>query len=397
MARRGRGTLLNPSSRFDRLSVEPDPDAPADDESAPRTEFLRDTSRSLITRNDSPDIPFEYSINPYRGCEHGCAYCYARPYHEYLGLSAGLDFETKIFVKTEAPDLLRKELGKRAWKGDPIGLSGVTDCYQPVERRLQLTRRCLEVMVECRQPVGAITKSALVGRDADLFGELARHRAADVCVTITTLDESLRRALEPRAATSDARLGALARLAEAGVPAGVMVAPVIPGLTDHEIPAILKRAREAGARFAGFTMLRLPHGVGALFDEWLTAHVPDQKEKILGRLRQVRLGCLTDARFGHRMGGDGPIADITAQLFRRASEKHGLATGLGSLSSAAFRPPTRPLPLFEWDSGPRIREPPGRPAPASGLRPCGSRLPAPAPASLQPSASSLGFGLTPES
>jgi len=342
----GRGTVLNPSSRFDRLSVEPVPEAGLD-ASTVRTEFFRDRTRSLITGNDSPDIPFSFSINPYRGCEHGCVYCYARPYHEYLGLSAGLDFETKVFVKEDAPELLRRELGRPSWTGDPLGLSGVTDCYQPVERRLQLTRRCLEVMVECRQPVGAITKSALVARDADLFAALAHHHAADVCVTITTLDEGLRRALEPRAATADARLDALALLAERGVPAGIMVAPVIPGLTDHEIPRILERAREAGASFAGFTMLRLPHGVGALFDEWMTAHVPNQREKILGRLRQIRHGRLTDSRYGERMSGDGPLADLAAQLFRRARERTGLASHPRPLSLAAFRRPTRPCPLFE--------------------------------------------------
>jgi DNA repair photolyase len=344
--RHGRGTLLNPSSRFDRLSIEPDLEPGADDLVA-RTEFFRDATRSLITANDSPDIPFQFSINPYRGCEHGCVYCYARPYHEYLGLSAGLDFETKIFVKADAPELLRRELGRPSWKGEPLGLSGVTDCYQPAERRLGLTRRCLEVMVECRQPVGAITKSALVARDADLFGELAQHQAADVCVTITTLDESLRRALEPRAATADARLDGLARLVERGVPVGVMVAPVIPGLTDHEIPRILGRAREAGASFAGFTVLRLPHGVGALFDRWLTAHVPNQREKVLGRLRQARRGHLTDSRFGHRMSGDGPLAGLVAQLFERARERTGLLARPRPLSSAAFRRPTRPCPLFD--------------------------------------------------
>jgi DNA repair photolyase len=344
--RHGRGTLLNPSTRFDRLSIEPEEETAAG-EAAPRTEFLRDTTRTLIARNDSPDIPFEFSINPYRGCEHGCAYCYARPYHEYLGLSAGLDFETKIVVKTEAPELLRRELGRPSWKGDPLGLSGVTDCYQPVERRLELTRKCLAVLAECGQPVGAITKSGLVARDADLFAELARRGAADVCLTITTLDERLRRALEPRASTADVRLDAVARLAARGGPVGVMVAPVIPGLTDHEIPRILQRARAAGATWPAFTMLRLPHGVGGLFDEWLTAHVPDQKEKILGRLRQVRLGCLTDARFGHRMGGEGPLADLAAQLFVRSRERVGLATSPPPLSSAAFRRPGRPCPLFE--------------------------------------------------
>lgn len=344
--RRGRGSLSNPSSRFDRLSVEPDPEAAAE-ERALKTEFLRDTSRSIITHNDSPDVPFDYSINPYRGCEHGCVYCYARPYHEYLGFSAGLDFETKIVVKADAPELLRRDLARPSWTGSPLGMSGVTDCYQPIERRLELTRKCLEVMVECRQPVGAITKSALVARDADLFAELAQHHAADVCLTITTLDESLRRSLEPRTSTADARFDALARLAERGVPAGLMMAPVIPGLTDHEIPRMLQRAREAGASFAAFTMLRLPHGVGALFDEWLTTTVPDRKEKILGRLRQVRLGCLTDARFGVRMRGEGPMADVTEQLFERSRERYGLARWSRPLSSAAFRRPGRPCPLFE--------------------------------------------------
>jgi DNA repair photolyase len=348
-ARHGRGTLLNPASRFDRLSIEPDPEAGAagEDDRPLHTEFLRDDSRSCITRNDSPDLPFEYTLNPYRGCEHGCIYCFARPYHEYLGLSAGLDFETRIIVKPDAADLLRQELGRRAWHGAPLGLSGVTDCYQPVERRLQLTRKCLEVMVECRQPVGVVTKSALVARDADLLADLARDHAAEVCLTVTTLDEPLRRALEPRAATSDARLDAVARIAARGVPVGVLVSPVIPGLTDHEIPRILRRAREAGATYSHFQMLRLPHGVGALFDEWLTRHVPDRKEKILGRLRQVRLGCLPDARFGHRMRGDGPMADLAVQLFDRARTRFGLADAPRPLSSAAFRHPTRPCPLFD--------------------------------------------------
>lgn len=343
---RGRGTPLNPSSRFDRLSVEPDPEAEGDLR-VESTEFFHDTTRSLITSNDSPDIPFKFSINPYRGCEHGCAYCYARPYHEYLGLSAGLEFETRIFVKTEAPELLRRELGGRSWNGDPLGLSGVTDCYQPVERRLQLTRRCLEVMVECRQPVGAITKSALVARDADLFADLARHGAADVCLTITTLDESVRRTLEPRASTADARLDAVARLSERGVPVGIMIAPVIPGLTDHEIPRILSLARQAGAGFAGYTFLRLPHGVGPLFDDWLAAHAPNQREKVLGRLRQLRHGRLTDSRFDQRMTGDGPIADLASALFHRARERTGLAPGPRPLSSADFRRPVRPCPLFD--------------------------------------------------
>ncbi len=289
----------------------------------------------------------DYSINPYRGCEHGCIYCYARPYHEYLGLSAGLDFETRILVKTAAPDLLRSELRRPSWVGHPIAMSGVTDCYQPLERRLDLTRRCLEIMAECRQPVGVITKSALVARDTDLFRELARHQAAQVCFSLTTLDETLRRALEPRAATAEARLDALARIAAAGVPAGVMVSPVIPGLTDHEVPRILARARAAGASFAGFSLLRLPHGVAALFEAWLSEHTPLQREKVLGRVRQARDGRLTDSCYGRRMRGQGPLADLTAQLFNRARDREGLAAQARPLSSAGFRRPGSALPLFD--------------------------------------------------
>ncbi len=350
---RGRGTAEQPANRFERLSLEPDAqvgqesDRDGRAEDCVATEYFRDASRSIITRNDSPDVPFTYSLNPYRGCEHGCIYCYARPSHEYLGLSAGLDFETKIFVKDQAPALLREELRRPSWRGDVLAMSGVTDPYQPVERRLGLTRRCLEVLADCRQPVALITKSALVVRDADLLSELARYRAVNVSLTITTLDESLRRSLEPRTATADARLDAVARLAERGIPVGVMVSPVIPGLTDHEIPTILERAAEAGACFAGFIMLRLPHGVAALFDGWLQEHVPAQRLKVLGRLRQVRGGCLNDARYGQRMRGEGPLADLDVQMFHAARARAGLAEDGPRLSSGAFRRPARLGPLFE--------------------------------------------------
>jgi DNA repair photolyase len=345
---RGRGTAEQPPGRFERLALEPDPDAlpDAEDVSVP-TEYFRDTTRSLITRNDSPDVPFTYSLNPYRGCEHGCIYCYARPSHEFLGLSAGLDFETKIFVKEQAPELLRRELGRPSWKGDMLAMSGVTDPYQPIERRLGLTRRCLEVLADCRQPVGLITKSALVTRDIDLLTELARYHAVNVSLTITTLDESLRRSLEPRTATADARLDAVARLAEQGVPVGVMVSPVIPGLTDHEIPRILERAAHAGARFAGCTMLRLPHGVAALFDAWLAEHAPAQRTKVLGRIRDVRGGRLNQSAYGTRMRGEGPLADLDVQMFRAARARVGLADDPPALSSAAFRRPSRIGPLFD--------------------------------------------------
>ena len=346
---RGRGTVEQPPNRFERLRLEPDPDAvpPDPDEGAVPTEYFRDATRSLITRNDSPDVPFTYSLNPYRGCEHGCIYCYARPSHEYLGLSAGLDFETKIFVKEQAPELLRRELGRPSWRGDLLAMSGVTDPYQPIERRVGLTRRCLEVLADCRQPVGLITKSALVERDIDLLAELARYQAVNVSLTITTLDESLRRSLEPRAATADARLRAVARLAERGIPAGVMVSPVIPGLTDHEIPRILERAAEAGARFAGFIMLRLPLGVAALFDAWLAEHAPAQRTKVLGRIQDVRGGCLSDARFGKRMRGEGPLADLDLQMFHAARVRAGLADDPAPLSNAAFRRPSHIGPLFD--------------------------------------------------
>ena len=345
---RGRGTAAQPPGRFDRVTLEPDAEAlePAEKGSIP-TEYFRDTSRSIIARNDSPEVPFSYSLNPYRGCEHGCIYCYARPSHEYLGLSAGLDFETKIFVKEQAPVLLRQELARPSWRGDRLAMSGVTDPYQPIERRLGLTRRCLEVLADCRQPVELITKSALVTRDVDVLSDLARYRAAHVSLTITTLDEPLRRALEPRAATADARFDAVARLAGQGIPVGVMVSPAIPGLTDHEIPRILERAAEAGACFAGFIMLRLPHGVAALFEAWLTEHAPAQRAKVLGRIRDVRSGCLTDARFGTRMRGEGPLADLDLQMFHAARERAGLADDPPPLSNAAFRRPSRLGPLFD--------------------------------------------------
>lgn len=342
-----RGTRQNPAGRFERLSLHVHPDEA--DEAAPAgppTQYSRDASRSIITRNDSPDVPFAFTVNPYRGCEHGCIYCYARPYHEYLGLSAGLDFETKILVKDEAPALLRRELSRRTWTGEPLALCGVTDAYQPVERRLQLTRRCLEVCAEYRQPVSLITKSGLVARDADLLRALARHNAAHVWLTITTLDEGLRRVSEPRAPTADARFEAVARLAECGVPAGVMISPVVPGLTDHEIPRLLARAAAAGAAFAGCSVLRLPGRVSTLFDAWLREHRPGEREKVLGRFGQVRGGASSCGLDG-RMSGSGALAHLVTQLFHTARQRHGLASAPPPLSSAAFRRPPAALPLFD--------------------------------------------------
>jgi DNA repair photolyase len=344
----GRGTPENPANRFEKRSLVPDPEAFDPEEPLPRTQFLKDTARSIIATNDSPDVGFEASINPYRGCEHGCAYCYARPFHEYLGFSAGLDFETKILVKEDAPALLRKELSSPKWKPKVLALSGVTDCYQPVERRLGLTRRCLEVLAEFRNPVAVVTKNHLVTRDADLLGELARHGAAAVFVSVTTLEADLTRVLEPRTSVPRRRLAAIRALAEAGIPVGVLVAPVIPGLTDHEIPSILKAAAAAGARFAGHVVLRLPHAVKDLFVRWLEDHAPDRKERVLHRIREIRGGALNDARFESRMEGRGVYADQIHALFRLGVRQAGIRENGPELSTAAFRVPPGPqLTLFE--------------------------------------------------
>jgi DNA repair photolyase len=336
---RGRGTDSNPANRFEQIIYERDPDANDDDEPAPTTQFYRDTTRTIIATNDSPDVGFEASINPYRGCEHGCVYCYARPTHEYLGFSPGLDFETRIMVKEDAPELLRRELSAARWQPKVVAFSGVTDPYQPAERRFRLTRRCLEVLAEFRNPVGIVTKNHLVARDADVLAELARHQAAAAFVSVTTLDAELAGMLEPRATRPQGRLQAIAELAAAGVPVGVFVAPVIPGLTDHEIPAILEAAVEAGARFAGHVVVRLPHAVGPLFERWLEQHFPLKKEKVLGRIRDLHGGTVHDGRFGTRMAGEGVLAEQIRQMFALACRRRGIGQRAPQLSTAAFRRP----------------------------------------------------------
>jgi DNA repair photolyase len=335
---RGRGTPLAPTGRFEALSIQVDPDAHVDGEAPnPATRYLRDASRSVLARNQSPDVGFETSLNPYRGCEHGCIYCYARPTHEYLGLSAGLDFETRILVKQDAPELLRRALASRSWSPQVIALSGVTDPYQPIERRLELTRRCLAVLAAFRNPVAVITKSRLIARDADLLSELARHDAASVAVSVTTLDPALARVMEPRAAQPRSRLAAVAELTAAGVPTGVSIGPVIPGLTDHEIPDILAAAAAAGARFATFILLRLPYGVKDLFRSWLEDHFPERKSKVLSRIRAVRGGQLNRSEFGERMKGTGVFAEQTRELFELSCRRAGLDTRGPELSTRAFR------------------------------------------------------------
>ena len=339
----GRGTQANPPNRYEPLHVELEPDEGDDAYGPPAqpTVLYRDSSRTILAENDSPDIGFRFSLNPYRGCEHGCVYCYARPSHEYLGFSAGLDFERRIMVKDNAPELLRDALSAPRWEPQVVALSGNTDCYQPIERRLGITRRCLEVFVEFRNPVAAITKSALVARDADLFAELARHGAAHVMLSITTLDPELARRMEPRAARPERKLAAMRTLADAGVPVGVMIGPVIPGLNDAEIPRILAAAADAGARSGSWVLLRLPKPVDALFQDWLAEHYPDRRERVLGRIREVRQGKLSDPRFFQRQRGQGEYAAQIAGLFAVAARKHGLDKRLPPLSAAAFRRPAR--------------------------------------------------------
>lgn len=348
---RGRGASYNPPNRFESLAYEPDPEWVDPDEPDPwrTTKYFRDAARSVLTRNSSPDVPFDVGLNPYRGCSHGCAYCFARPNHEYLGLSAGLDFESKIFVKLDAPELLRAELMARRWKPEPIIMSGVTDPYQPAERRFRITRGCLEVLTEFRNPVALITKNHLVTRDVDLLAELAAHQAAIVNISITSLDQALQRVMEPRTSIPRRRLAAVETLARAGVPVNVMVAPVVPGLTDHEVPAILSAAAAAGARSAGFIPLRLPGAVAEIFQRWLQEHFPDRKDRVLNRIREIRGGRLNDPDFGSRMRGSGPYWEQVRAMFDTVSRREGLSDERASLSTAAFkRPdPNGQLGLFE--------------------------------------------------
>ncbi len=307
------------------------------DGKAPRTEFLADATRSIIARNDSPDLSFGASLNPYRGCEHGCVYCYARPTHEYLGFSSGLDFERRILVKRRAPRLLRQALSSTSWRPRVIAISGVTDAYQPVERRLRLTRGCLAVLRDFRNPVAIVTKNHLVTRDADILAELAEHHCVHVWISVTTLRNELQRVMEPRTSVPGRRLAAIRRLSEAGVPVGVFVAPLIPGLTDEEMPSILKASAQAGARHASFLLLRLPLGVADHFADWLEAHFPDRKEKVLGRIRQVRGGRLNSGEFHRRFRGEGEYADQLEGLFRAAARRAGLDGDPPPLSTAGFR------------------------------------------------------------
>ncbi len=336
---RGRGAGRNTPNRFQRHHLEPlDIDFPPGEEPAPLyTTYFRDSSRSILSKNDSPDIPFTFSLNPYRGCEHGCIYCYARPSHEYLGFSAGLDFESKIMVKMDAPRLLDDALRKRSWVPQTVALSGNTDCYQPVERQLQLTRRCLEVFLRFRNPISIVTKNALVVRDTDILQEMASLNIVHVMISITSLDPDLIRRMEPRTTTPSRRLEALEHLASSGIPVGVNAAPIIPGLTDREIPAILKAAADRGATSAGYTLVRLPGPVELLFFDWLQREFPERVRRIRSRIGETRHGRTSDSRFGTRMSGEGELARTIQSLFDLHAAKYHLQNRLCGLSVDGFR------------------------------------------------------------
>jgi DNA repair photolyase len=342
---RGRGAGVQPHNPYLRTHHEVDFEHIVDDDdyldsfNRPPTEYLDDLTQTIVAANDSPDVGFNYSVNPYRGCMHGCSYCFARPGHEYLGFSAGLDFETKILVKRRAPELLRVFLARPQWKPEPIMFSGVTDCYQPIERELRLTRGCLKVAAECRQPVTIITKNALVARDLDVLRELAACGAVRVAFSVTTLDAELARRMEPRTSAPAARLRALAELSAAGIETMVMTAPIIPGLNDSEIPAILKQSREAGAKYAGYVLLRLPSTVQAVFLDWLRRCRPNQAAKVEAFVRDTRGGKLYQSTWRERQRGVGAIADQIGQTFRVFSRRYGLGEDAPPLNCDAFRPP----------------------------------------------------------
>ena len=354
LLRKGRGVLSNESGRYEAttrnlvddgwMESRPDEDLPP-----LRTTVTEDHSKEVIARNQSPDVPFNRSINPYRGCEHGCVYCFARPTHAWLGLSPGLDFETKLFAKTNAAAALRRELARPSYRPEVIALGANTDPYQPVERQRGITRELLQVLAEARHPVTIVTKSHLILRDLDILSEMAAQRLVRVMISVTTLDRTLARKMEPRAPTPENRLKAIEELNGAGVPSGVLAAPMIPAINDSELENILEAASQAGARSAGYVLLRLPLEIKDLVEEWLEAHFPDRKEKVLKLVRETRGGRLYDSRFGIRKRGSGPYAELLAQRFRLVCKKRGLNRNDWNLDSSLFRKPEadpRQMSLF---------------------------------------------------
>jgi DNA repair photolyase len=342
--RRGRGAATNAGGRFEplRRTMEDDGWGGLDDAPKLATEVTIERAKSIISRNDSPDLSFDRSINPYRGCEHGCAYCFARPTHAYMGLSPGLDFESKLFAKTNAAELLARELGAEGYQPRTIAIGTNTDAYQPIERTHRIMRRLLETLAEFNHPVGIVTKSALVARDIDLLAPMAAKGLAKVAISVTTLDAKLSRSLEPRAASPEKRLETIRRLSGAGIPVTVLVAPIIPAVNDHEIETILKAAREAGANEAGYVLLRLPLEVRDIFREWLLEHAPGKLRHVMSLVQATRGGNDYDARFGQRQTGTGPFAWLIGRRFQAAASRLGFSAARRKLRTDLFSPPARP-------------------------------------------------------
>lgn len=339
---KGRASQINLPNRFEKFHTDNDyfdenyfTDPEEDNKT--HTEFFKDDSKTILTENNSPDVRAKFSINPYRGCEHGCIYCYARPTHEYLGFSSGLDFESKIMVKYNAPELLRKEFMKKNWRPQPVFFSGNTDCYQPIERKLKLTRSCLEVFNEFRNPVLIITKNSLIRRDIEILKELSDLNLVKAIVSVTTLDPELQRKMEPRTSSPARRLDTVEFLSSNGILTGVNIAPIIPGLTDEEIPEILKQVSERGAVFAGRIILRLPHSVKELFTKWLENNYPDKSKKILNRVKEMHGGELYNNEYGKRMTGEGKYADLIKIIFDSSCKKYGLNENVVQLSIDKFQ------------------------------------------------------------
>lgn len=345
---KGRGAQINTANRFDRLTTGRDHPEGIDDWIEPdvKTIFLEQNAKSLVNKVESPDVGLFYSMNPYQGCEHGCIYCYARNSHEYLGFSAGLDFESKIMVKKNAPDLLRKFLKNPKWGAKPISLSGNTDCYQPAEQRFGITRRLLEICYEFNQPVAIITKNAGILRDKDLLARMAERNLVSVLVSITSFDEELRQAMEPRTTTAKQRLRVIRELSQAGIRSGVMLGPMIPGLNEHEMQRIMKAASEEGAVFSAYTFIRLNGAINILFHDWLYKHFPDRADKVWHLIEQGHGGKVNDSRYGIRMRGEGNIAQLVAMQYKKYAEKYGLFSERWDLDSSRFQVPGSQLSLF---------------------------------------------------
>ncbi|HMI02635.1 MAG TPA: PA0069 family radical SAM protein [Pedobacter sp.] len=345
---KGRGAQFNPHNRFEKNDYVKAHEEGIDEweEEDHKTSFIFGKSKSIVNKVDSPDVGMAYSLNPYQGCEHGCTYCYARNAHEYWGFSAGLDFERKIIVKTDAPALFKKFLGKKSWNAATISLSGNTDCYQPAERKFRITRQLLEIALEYRQPIGMITKNALILRDIDILSEMAKLNLCMVYVSINSLNEKLRQKMEPRTTTAKQRLKIVEDLSKAGIPMGVMVAPLVPGLSDHEIPAILKTIASCGATAAGYTIVRLNGAIGGIFEDWLRKNYPDRFEKVWHMIQSCHGGNVNDSRFGDRMKGDGNIAQMIRDTFKLHCRINHLNEKKTELDSSLFKVPEAQLRLF---------------------------------------------------